>query len=299
MSLELEHPTQLVKTAKINIVLDATMLDTFLSCPAKFNMRFNMNKVTTIKANPLDKGGIVHVGNENYYKSIKMGLPFDKALDNGLVAARIELSSNSDLSTAEGNRCLEVIEENLIFWKQADQSFTINQVEKSFAYVLYEDETFRIVMIGKIDLLISDNNYTNLPVDHKTYSRDFPVHRKTNQFCNYSYALKSNFLLVNRIGFQTSLKPKDKYKRVPLSYDKAFHEQWRQNVIKWCMHYYDCVQTNDWPMNDTSCDKYNRLCEYYDVCDTSGNETKIYKLDVNFKTDTPWDVSKVLGQRVD
>lgn len=256
-----------------------------------------MNKTDVVKAKPLDQGSIVHLGAENYYKALQQGQDFVKALDSGLVAARVELSSNSDLSTADGNRCLEVIEENLIFWKEADKSFQIQQVERSFAYVLYEDEKFRIVMIGKIDLLVSDNNYSNLPVDHKTYSRDFPVHRKTNQFCNYSNAVKSNFLLVNRIGFQTSLKPKDKYKRVILSYDRPFHEQWRENVIKWCMVYYDCVVADDWPLNDTSCDKYNRLCEYYEVCDTSGKDNKVYKLETNFKTDKPWDVSRILAQK--
>lgn len=273
------------------------MLDTFLSCPTKFNNRFNKNKVTLIKAKPLDTGGIIHLGLETYYKNLKMGSPFAYSLDAGLVAARVELSSNSDLSTAEGSRCLEVIEENLHFWRVADTQFQIVEVERSFVYVLYEDETFRILMMGKIDLLISDNQYTNLPVDHKTFSRDFPVHRKTNQFCNYSNALKSNFLLVNRVGLQTSIKPKDKYKRVILSYDSLFHEQWRNNVIKWCMHYHDCVESNDWPMNDTSCDKYNRLCEYYEVCDTSGEANKEYKLNTNFKTDTPWDVGKILSQK--
>lgn len=256
-----------------------------------------MNKVMPTKAKPLDTGGIIHLGLETYYKELQKGNQFANSLDAGLVAARVELSSNSDLSTEDGSRCLEVIEENLHFWRTADTQYKIEQVEKSFAYILYEDEQFKIVMIGKIDLLISDNRYVNLPVDHKTFSREFPVHRKTNQFCNYSYALKSNYLLVNRIGLQTSVKPIQKYKRIPLSYDTAFHEQWRQNVIKWCMRYYDCVESNDWPLNDTSCDKYNRLCEYYSVCDTSGEANKEYRLDVDFKTDQVWDVSRILAQK--
>lgn len=282
---------------KINITLDATSLDTFLSCPAKFNFRMNLSKVTPTKAKPLDKGGLVHVGMEAYYKHLKEQAKFETCLDAGILATRTELATNSDLSTAEGREVLSTIEQNIIFWRVADQSLQINAVESPFSYILYEDDTFRIIMIGKIDLLFSDNRYENAPMDHKTYSHDFPVHRKTNQFLNYSYAVKSNFLFVNRIGFQTSLKAHEKFKRVPLSYDSAFHEQWRQNVIKWCMRYYDCVESNDWPLNDTSCDKYNRLCEYYEVCDTSGDENKIYKLETNFKTDVPWDVSRILAQK--
>lgn len=283
--------------SKINIVLDATMFDTFLSCPAKFNYRFNLNKVTPTKAKPLDTGGVIHVGMENYYRAIGKQIEFSKSVDIALMAARYSLSTESDLTSVDGDHCLAVIEENLSYWRIADQSFEIKQVEKSFTYVLYEDDTFRIVMMGKIDLLISDNRYENLPIDHKTFSRDFPVHRKTNQFCNYAYATKSNILLVNRIGLQTSLKPNEKYKRVPLSYDTNFLDQWKENVIKWCMRYYDCVESNDWPLNDTSCDKYNRLCDYYSLCDTSGHEAKMFKLESNFKTDSPWDVGKILGQK--
>lgn len=257
----------------------------------------NMSKVTPVKAQALDKGGVVHVGMEAYYNSLKQQKPFEASLDGAILAIRTELATNSDLTTAEGREVLSTLEENIIFWRVADQSLMINAVESPFSYVLYEDDTFRIVMIGKIDLLFSNNNYENVPMDHKTFARDFPVHRKTNQFLNYSYAVRSNFLFVNRIGFQKTLKAHEKFKRVPLSYDSAFHEQWRQNVIKWCMRYYDCVESNDWPMNDTSCDKYNRLCEYYSVCDTSGNENKIYKLNTNFKQDTPWDVSKILTQK--
>lgn len=283
--------------AKINIVLDATSFDTFISCAQKFDLRFNKNKVTPTRAKPLDAGGIIHIGCEHYYKGIRAGDRFEDALDKGLIAARTVLASDSDLSTKEGLHVIDTIEENLTYWRVADQGYIINDVETPFSIVLYEDETFRIVWIGKIDLMVSDNQYENLPVDHKSYSRDFPVHRKTNQFCGYSFAAKSNYLLVNRIGLQTSLKPHEKYKRVPLSYDPTFHEQWRSNVIKWCMRYYDCVTENDWPLNDTSCDKYNRLCEYYEICDTTGEENKIYKLETNFKTDTPWDVSKVLTTR--
>lgn len=283
--------------SKINIIFDASMLDAFLACPAKFNYRHNLNKVTPIKAAPLDMGGVIHVGMETYYKALKEGERFENAVDLAIKRSRYELGTNSDLPTADGEHAISTIEQNLIYWRVADQGFKIEVVESPFTYVLYEDDTFRIVMMGKIDLLITDNRYENLPVDHKSFKRDFPVHRKTNQFLNYTNACKSHYLLVNRIGLQKSLKAHEKFKRVMLSYDDAFHEQWRQNVIKWCMRYYDCVESNEWPMNDTSCDKYNRLCEYYEICDTSGNDNKIYKLETNFKTDQPWDVGRILSNK--
>jgi hypothetical protein len=74
-------------------------------------------------------------------------------------------------------------------------------------------------------------------------------------------------------------------------------EQWRENMVKWAMLYYDSCQEDSWPMNVTSCDKYNRLCEYFEICDTAGEENKLYKLETNFKAGERWDVSASLAKK--
>jgi hypothetical protein len=280
--------------SKVNIVLDATMLDTFLLCPAKFNFRFNLNKVTEKKAVPLDRGDLLHYGLENYY-SVLHKVGYEKALDTLTEAVRFRAVNESDLDPEEWSRLIDVLLEHCKRWRFDDEAMEILTVEQAFSYVLFEDDDIRIIMIGKIDLLAKKyREYENVPFDHKSYSRDSPVHRKTNQFCNYAYATGSNYLFVNRIGLQTSIKPEVKHKRISLSYDPLFLEQWRQNVITWCRYYLECAGTGNWPLNDTSCDKFNRLCEYYEICDTSGNEGKIFKLEANFKTAEVWDVSKPL-----
>lgn len=283
--------------SKIDIVLDATMLDTFMSCAAKFNMRFKMNKTTEKKVAALDKGSLVHAGMEGYYKSLKEHQRYTDCVDAGVQDIRILAATDSDLEPSEVSRIVDVCIDNWDYWRVADQRFEILEVERPFVYNLHEDDKVRILMIGKIDLLVNDNTYLNLPFDHKSYERDFPVKRLTNQFINYSNAVGSNYLMVNRIGFQKTVARELKYKRVPLSYDPLIIEQWKQNVIKWAYLYLEYEMIGQWPMNLTSCDKYNRLCEYYEVCDSSGEESKIYKLTANFKTDKPWDVSAALGAK--
>lgn len=279
--------------SKINISFDATELNEFKSCPCKYNYRHNQDKVPLTKQKPLDNGEVLHYGLEAYYKTLQRNEPYEKAVDNLLVAIRVALQ-DSDLSSSEGNRCLEVAEENVEFWRIADQGIQILEVEKAFAYILYEDSNFKIIMKGKIDLLYSDNRYEAVPMDHKSFTRSFPLKRLASQFINYAIATDSNFLFVNRIGFQTSLKDHERFRRIPLSFDPIFKEQWKQDTIKWCMYYYDCVDLNSWPMNDTSCEKFNRTCEYYDICDTTGDENKIYKLQTDFKSAPKWDVTKDL-----
>lgn len=291
-------------SSPIDVVLDATMLDTFLLCPAKFNYRFNLNKSAYEKPAPLDRGDLIHKGFEPYYLGLQAKKDFDECMNDAKVGIDLA-ATESDLEPDEISFLKKVMIENLTYWKARDVYFEILAVEKPFAYLLHEDEYVRITMIGKIDLLINEGSYTSVPMDHKTFSKEYnlkmsdgtmtSVLRKTNQFQNYAYAMSSNYIFVNRIGLQTSYPPEKKYKRVPLSYDPMFLQQWKQNVIKWVYFYVECASENSWPLNDTSCDKFFRLCEYYDICNTSGNEGKTYKLTANFKNTDKWDVAKSLG----
>jgi hypothetical protein len=201
---------------------------------------------------------------------------------------------STDLEPEVVNRVIDVMEEYYDYWRVVDQNLQIVAVEQPFLYLLHEDEEMKIHLAGKIDIITNDNQYTNKPMDHKSYDRSYEVHRMSNQFKNYCYATQSNFLDVNLIGFQKTLKPHEKFRRVPLSYDPYILEAWKQNVIKVMYHYLQCVAEDSWPLNETSCDKYNRRCEYFGPCDASGAEAKFYKLNADFITVEPWDVSKVL-----
>lgn len=280
--------------SKVNIVMDMSQYDMFLLCPQRYHNRYNLNKTLPQKAKQLDRGTIVHIGCEVYYQALKDGSQYQDAVTAALSKIREAGVTVSDLEPEDVNRTLDVMEEYFDYWRVADQSFQIVDVEKAFIYLLHEDDEVRIHLAGKIDLVVSDNRYVNEPWDHKSYDRDSEVHRMPNQFKNYANALKSNFLTVNRIGFQKTLKPHEKFKRPRLSYDPLILEQWKQNVVKNIFHYLTCVAENSWPTNETSCDKYNRRCEYFTPCDSSGIEAKMYKLNADYITVEPWDVSKVL-----
>lgn len=293
----------------INIVLDTSMLDTLQLCELKFHRRYNLNLTPPIKAVPLDRGDIIHVAQEAYWNELAISRDWPLAVEKALVAFRVA-AAKSDLDVIDPMRSknisstsdyiMQVLEENFEFWRYEDITYEIESVEKPFTYILYQDyvEAFkdivRILMMGKIDLVLSSNRVTLSPMDHKSIDRDFGVKRFQNQFTNYAIATDSSLVLVNRIGLQQSLKPAEKYKRIPVSYDPLTKEQWRLNTIKWVFRYLENSLTKDWPENRTSCDKFNRLCEYYDVCDSAGEEAKLYKLDTFFNVSKPWDVGKVL-----
>ncbi len=280
--------------SKINIVLDTSQYDTFRLCEQRFNYRYNLNKTLPIKAKALDRGTLVHVACETYYESLKSGAKYEYAVNSALMKVKEAGVVSSDLEPEEIERITNVMEEYFDFWRVSDQNIEIVAVEQPFLYLLHEDDNIRIHMAGKIDLIYNDNKYTNMPLDHKSFDWSYEVGRMGNQFKNYCTATKSNFLIVDKIGFQKTLKPQDKYLRVPISMDRMILEAWKDNVVRVMYHYIDCAADNVWPLNETSCDKFNRKCEYYEVCDSSGQEAKDFKLMNNYITIEPWDVSKVL-----
>lgn len=280
--------------AKVNIVMDMSQYDMFRLCEQRYDFRYNKNKVLPDKSAPLDRGTLVHLICEIYYQSLKDGIQYQDAVNLALTKAKVYGTIHTGLDNDTINRVIDVMEEYFDYWRVADQRFQIVEVEKPFMYVLYEDDEVRMHLAGKIDLIVSDNQYTNLPYDHKSYDRSYDVGRMSNQFKNYVNATKSNFLIVNKIGFQKTLKPHEKFLRPPLSFDHLMLEQWKNNVIKVVFKYLECVAENYWPLNETSCDKFNRRCEYYDICDSSGQEAKLFKLSSNYIDVEPWDVTKIL-----
>jgi PD-(D/E)XK nuclease superfamily len=296
---------------KANIVLDASKIDLFETCPARYNFRHNYNRILPIqfKAKALDLGSLAHEGLAVYFKLLSEGVEYKDRIEACLMKIR-EVSSditqsNSDLTDV--TLLLTNIEMSCDYWRAEDENcLEILGVEQPFAYVLFEDDSIRIIISGKIDLIVNftgiggNASYEKLPIDHKTFSRDGPVLRKTNQFINYCAAVGSNYLVVNRIGLYSddTKKPKptnERFYRPPLSYDPIYIADWKDNLTRMILNeYLICVAEDSWPEKPTSCNKFNRLCEYYSICDSSGTDSKKEKLENGYVIAPEWDVTKPL-----
>ncbi len=300
------QPFEVTKeNGKVNIVLDMSSYDLFELCKARYNYRHNLLKVPQErKSKALDMGSLVHEGYEVYYKELQKGTHFNDRMQ-ACYNRIYSYATTEDPNVEEQDLKLVIgtVEQNLDYWRVDDEVLEILEVERAFAYVLYEDAEVRIVLTGKIDLFCNipkigrSAGYTGIPLDHKTYQREFEVPRLSNQFMNYTFATQSNYLMVNRIGFQKTLKPEEKFKRPVVSYDPIMLEEWKQDVIQTVLHeYLDCVGRNFWKRNFTSCFKFNRKCEYYDICESSGAEAKAFKLETNYRLAEQWDVTKKLEE---
>lgn len=285
----------LVKTNKANIVFDMSKYDLFRLCECRYNYRHNLLIGKPGKDERLDRGTVIHVGQETYYEALKAHIAYEEAVNRALSAIRRVGVVSTDLDNTAIERIIDVMEEYYDYWQVADQGIVINEVESPFMYQIFENDDVRLYLAGKIDLLVSDNRYEREPWDHKSYDRSYEVGRMSNQFKNYALACSSNFLTINLIGMQKTLKAHEKFKRPRLSYDPLMLQEWKENVINVLMtNYLGCVAENQWPMNETSCDKYHRRCEYYEICDASGKPAKNWKINSDYIAVEPWDVTKAM-----
>jgi hypothetical protein len=299
---------QIEKDNKVNIILDMSQYDLFTTCACRYDYRYNKNKATVTKAKALDLGGVMHEGFEVYFNMLKDGKPYQDRMHSALLKIKI-ISADPDQSQLEPEEVdllLKVFEQTCDYWRYEDETLEILEVERAFVYVLYEDDYVRIIISGKIDLIVNipafrnSPRYEGIPYDHKSFSRDGEVLRLNNQFMNYCSAVNSDMIRINRVGLHDpdAKKPKpaeEKFKRITLSYDPIILADWRMNLTRVILdRYLESVRSNFWPQDFTSCLKFNRKCEYYEVCDSSGIEAKLFKLSSGFASVSPWDVTAKL-----
>lgn len=358
----LVEASEIIKTDKVNIVLDATLLTSLMSCARLTNFRFNQN-LTDIngKGNAFECGSIVHKYLEVYYQSLIGGLNKSLSHANGYSAAQLYIQgcpfcSNFKPSVSVCNNCIvgkvEIQDElttalvpcgkcNGIYkldkpscgHKVNDYPGVINTprevnkddprekfkigwkwvletLEQYYDHykndhwiplftetvkgkILYEDDEIRILWKAKLDLGV-DTNQGIYPADHKTMKQNREQILLNNQFMGQCHIMSTRAMIINKIGFQTTLKPEEKFKREMKSYDSSQLIEWQSEILP----YYAKLllvynETGYWPPNFTNCQTKYGLCDYYtNVCSLpiSSRESN---LKLYFKVTEPWDVTNV------
>jgi hypothetical protein len=161
-------------------------------------------------------------------------------------------------------------------------------VEQSGSRIIYEDEDIVILYQFKIDLIISLQNCPVYPIDHKSSKQRRNPQYLSNQFMGYCWGLDVSNIGENKIGFQKTLKPEEKFQHHTLSYSAEMLEEWREWAIYWLKKYIVDCENDFYPPNYTSCDKYSG-CIFQDICKAS-KEVREMKLLQTFERRPTWDV---------
>jgi PD-(D/E)XK nuclease superfamily len=280
------------------IAVDSQKLSAIQTCQYKYDLSFNRNAVAVEKPMPLERGDLTHTILETYYNLHRYidRWPRDFSITQVrkiLTRVAENHATRLNLSCEESDAIMHVVINQYLdyYWGERAQTLAVEQVASK---VMYADENLTIVYDAKIDWIISLGNTPILPVDHKTSSRRGMTNEMSNQFMGYCWMLSTNNIMVNKIGLQKTVKPKDKFERPIISYAPSVIDAWINNSVWWIKHILDCEERGVWPQNLTSCDKYNSVCQFYDVC-KSPTESREHTLSSLYDIRTaPWDVAAAL-----
>src|SRR5690348_9897278 len=200
-------------------------------CAARYDMTFNRNLVPVEKQGFFEKGDLLHKMLEVYYTLRKYRTRWKQnnheLKDIVKICQRVGEWHSIKMSLPI-EECEEVIyqfKEYVDFYQ--DEPHETLAVEQVGSRILFQDEDFVVLYEGKIDWVCRVSNIPRLPVDHKTSSRRTQTSALSNQFMGYCWMLGVNNIMINKIGFQKTLKPSERFTRVVLSYNKDIIEEWR------------------------------------------------------------------------
>ena len=284
---EVEPPKK--KTRRI-IALDSTMLNTLQLCAFKLNLQFIENLRGITKPHYLDEGSLIHLMLWMYYQLKREGIPFKDRVEESLNYGRL-MSPSLDLDMDSCEVMYFQFKEYCKF--REHENWTPIDFERPFSVVMHEDEDITILYEGIVDLIVHVPNTGELVVDHKTMTRNHELDKMSNQFMGYSWALGIKTVCVNRIGFQKTLPPKQRFTRPMVGYNEDRLEEWRQNTIWWAKYADMLIQTNTFPMNQTSCDKFGG-CFYRELCLAQSNARQ-FLANRNYKRGEQWAPASGLG----
>lgn len=276
-------------------VVDSQILNTAADCQRKAHYTFDNNLEPIIKPDYFEKGDLLHQMLSAYYSMRKhrknWGINKHTHADVVDIAVVIGRKAAVKMSLE-----VDVVEEVISTFRQYC-TYTSNDgwdrvlsTEEVASKILFENDDLIILYQGKIDLTIEISNCQLIPVDHKSSSRRGRPQQLSNQFMGYCWLLGVNNLIVNKIGFQKSLKDVEKFERYTMSYSPDMIEEWREQAIYWIMKYISDSERDFFPPNYTSCDKYSG-CIYQEVCRKT-KELRDYKLVQLFQERPKWDVGK-------
>jgi hypothetical protein len=291
--------TDIIMPPKKNLIIDNSVFSTFQSCPRLMDFRYNHSFMSTKgKSNSLEVGSLVHKVLEVYHKHIINGFRRDMAINQGLVAGQLYITGcpfcadftidkpeckhepgeypglrntpqESDRTNVGWAWALQTCQDYFDFYKNDHWVPLASEIVKGD--VLYEDDEIRILWKAKLDLIV-DTNQGIYPVDHKTMKQRRQKTKLSNQFIGQCLVMKTRGVFVNKIGFQTSLKPEERFIREMIPYSADALLEWQSETLPY--YGYKLLQHSEagyWPPDYTHCDTMYGPCIFKDVCEANKN----------------------------
>jgi len=294
----------------INISMDSQILSSLSGCPRLADYRFNRNLVSAKgKNNSLECGSLVHAIKEHYNKALIAGKKRNDAIDAGFSAFNEYLVPYKDtniyiidkdhpglVNTVEKpEKKTDIgyawVRETLVqyFDFYRGSMHTVIGAEETRKRVIYEDSELRVLWKAKYDE-IDDTEGGIMSVDTKTSKQRQDWLSLDYQFMGQCVLLGSRNIIIDNIGFQTSLKPEEKFRRDVINYSADRLLEFQTEIVP---HYarmlYAFAQADNFPPNFKNCKQKYGLCEFHQVCEADRNMRE-YEIKNLFVVGKKWDV---------
>jgi hypothetical protein len=195
--------------------------------------------------------------------------------------------ADSERFTVGWKWVLETMEQYFDYYKN---DFWIPlEVEVVKREILYEDDTIRVMWKAKLDVIM-DTTQMILPMDHKTMKQNRDVVDLNNQFMGQCFLTKSRSMVVNKIGFQTTLKPEQKFLRPIVTYSADRLLEWQSEIVP--TYAYRLLEWNEsgyYPPDFSRCEGKFGNCVFMDCCKSDRNMRE-QVLQTDFVIGPKWDI---------
>lgn len=275
-----EEAKLIVAPEKDIFIISPSSLDTLEACMRRYFYTKIAHLAPREKDEALIRGDFTHEILENYYVGKRDFRPDN--LHETLEWSAKRATERIDLDSSLAEICIEIFKDYALHY--ASQDWEILGVEAKFSRILFENEVVKILFEGKMDLVINVNSKI-IPVDHKTRARTERPNKLSNQYIGYAWALDTNMVIENEIGFQGSKKPYEKFKQAVLSYTAANIEEWHENAVYHALRAYELTKENFFPMSPAAC----KFCRYYEICETTP-DARPYKIGRDYIENESYDL---------
>lgn len=285
------------KSEKLILAFDSSEQDDFMLCKRRWHLihHLDLRSVTSIYA--LDRGTLLHLLLAEYYRLKMQNIEEQVAIERSIEKGR---KSSLEIEGLNNQECVEVyfqFREYCRYWSDKIELFYPLQIETPFFKKIYEDDQLIIGLQGIIDYL---GKYIGtdgiVVVDHKGVSQRTEYSLLRNQFKNYCIAAETDTAIVNKIGFQKTLSPAERFTRQTITYSKDQLQEQIEVLTATGKEMLVAMKSEYYPPNFTSCDKYAG-CTFAEHFCSARPDVRPLRIGTYFVVGKKWDVGKVLEEK--